>query len=48
MLEKKRFSTAGRFHLAIRPFRNEQVGIDRNSDAFQLACLLKSIEELSE
>ena len=48
LLEKKRLATARRFHLAICPFCNEQVRVDRNSDALQLARLLKGVEELSK
>ena len=38
LLEKQRFSAAGRFHFAIGPFADDQIGIDRDRDAFQLAC----------
>jgi hypothetical protein len=48
LLEQQSFSAIWRFHLAIRPFRNEQFGIDRDCDALQLARLFKSIEELSK
>jgi hypothetical protein len=48
LLEKKRFATTRRLHLAICPFCNEQVCVDRNSDALQLARLLKGVEELSK
>jgi hypothetical protein len=48
LLEQEGFSTAGRFHLAVCPFGNEQVGVDRDCDALQLARLFKSIEELSK
>jgi hypothetical protein len=48
LLEKKRFATARRLHLAVRPFCNEQICVDRNNDALQLAGLLKGVEELSK
>jgi len=48
LLEKNRFPTIRRFHFAVRPFCNEQIGVDRNSDAFQLARFVKSVEELSK
>ena len=48
LLEEQRLAAAGRFHLAIRPFRNEQIGIDRNGDALQLARLVERLDELAE
>ena len=46
MLEQQRFAAAGRFHLAIGPFGDQQFGIDRDGDAFQFASLFQSIEEM--
>ena len=48
LLEKKRFPAGGRFHFAVGPFRNQQIGVDRDSDAFQFARFVKSVEELSK
>ena len=48
LLKQQSFSAAGRFHLAVCPFGNEQFGIDRDCDALQFARLFKSIEELSK
>ena len=48
LLEKQRLSATGRFHFAIGPFGDEQIGIDRDRDAFQLACLLERFEEIPE
>jgi hypothetical protein len=48
LLEKKRFPAAGRFHLAVCPFRDEQIRVDRNADAFQLARLFKRVEKVSK
>ena len=46
LLEEQRLSTAGRFHLAIRPFADNQVGLDRDGNASQLALLVERVDEL--
>ena len=45
LLKQQRLSAAGRFHLAVRPFCYEQIGIDGDRDAFQLARFFESGEE---
>src|SRR6266702_1741257 len=48
LLEEQRLSTAGRFHLAVRPFGNEQIGVYRIGDARQFASLLERFEKMSK
>ncbi len=48
LLEKKRLPPSRRFHFAVSPFCNEQIRVDRDGDAFQLARFVKSVEELSK
>ena len=48
LLEEQRLSTAGRFHLAVGPFGNQQVGVDRVGDARQLARLFERFEKMSK
>ena len=48
LLEQKRLAPAGRFHFPVGPCRDEQIGINREGDAFQFACLLKRFNEFSE
>ena len=48
LLEEQRLPAAGRFHLAVRPFRDQQIGLDRNGDALQLARLIERLNELPE
>jgi hypothetical protein len=48
LLEKQSLPTARRFHFAVGPFCDEQICVDWESDAFQLARFVKSIEELSK
>ena len=38
----------GRFHLPVGPFADQQIGIDRDGDAFELARLFESFEELAK
>ena len=42
------FSATGRFHLAICPFRDYQLGIDRLVNALQFACALECFEKMLE
>ncbi len=48
LFEEQRLPATGRFHLAIRPFRDQQIGIDRNRDALQFARLIQRVDELPE
>jgi hypothetical protein len=48
VLEQQRFAAVGRFHLAVGPFSDEEIGVDRDSDTFQFAGFFKSIQELSK
>ena len=48
LLEEQRFAAAGRFHLAVGPFRDQQIGLDRNGDALQFARFFESVDELAE
>ena len=47
-LEEKSFAATRRFHFPVSPFGDEQVGVDRDGNAFQLARLLQRVEELSK
>ncbi len=48
IFEEQRLPAAGRFHLAIRPFRDQQIGLDRDGNAFQFARLIERLDELPE
>ena len=48
LLEKQRLAAAGRFHFAICPFADDQIGLDRNGDALQLAGAIERFDELRE
>jgi hypothetical protein len=48
LFEEQCLSTVGRFHFAIRPFCDEQIGINRDRDTFQFTRFLKSVEETAE
>ena len=48
LLEKQRFASAGRFHFAICPFADDQIGIDRNRNAIQLAGAIERFDKLRE
>ena len=48
LFEKQRFAPIGRFHFAICPFADDQIGIDRDRDAIQFACAIERFDELRE
>jgi hypothetical protein len=48
LFEQNSLSTTRRFHFTISPFGDEQICIDRDSDALQLACMIKGVEETAE
>ena len=48
LFEEQRFAATGRFHFAIGPFRNHEIGLDRRRNALQLACLFERLQKLAE
>ena len=48
LLKKQGLTTAGRFHFAVSPFADRQIGIDLCPDALQLASAIQRIDELRE
>src|SRR5205085_2971511 len=48
LLEEQGLPAAGRFHFAIRPFANHQIGLDRDRHACQFAGSVERVDELAE
>jgi len=48
LFEEQRFAATERFHFAIGPFRNHQIGLDRRRNAPQFAGLFQGLQKLAE
>jgi len=48
MLEQQSLSAVRRFHLSVCPFGDQQICVDWNCNAFQLASLIKRCEEIAK
>src|ERR1700686_787536 len=46
IFEKQRLPAARRFHLAVRPFRNEKIGVDWKGDARQFTRFFERVDKL--
>jgi hypothetical protein len=48
LLKEQGLAATGRFHFAVSPFADRQIGIDLSPDALQFAGAIKRLDELRE